>query len=425
MSNYKISVIIPAINVEPYVAECLDSLLKQTERNFEVFLCVSPSEDRTMEICEEYACEHENFRIILPKKSGVCAARNEAIDLACGKYIYFLDADDYIPENAFERLLQLAAEYRTDVVSGNFYRIREWKLTCQPNDIDEFSEYMEKLLLPEQIVPFITVFGSLVNVVWNKLYLRDFLNRNNIRFSINTDFNEDTIFNTAVFLSANRVYLSKELLHFYRMRLNGATLSLDFFTNKRTFEAVSRCEILNLFSNTENPGCLRSHKLNVLKSVITWVSILFYNFNTKLFESMVILEQMDYQKNYIFWGASQAAIKYINRENRFENLIFVDRDVKKQQKSFHGYPVISPEQIAKYRKCDTQFIITSQYIIEIFYKLRQMGLIHELQDICWDHGKFRWMQESIRTVEIILQKIDSNDEWSDMLNNDILGFVRK
>ena len=104
MNQIAVSVVVPIYNVEPYLEDCLVSLEKQTFKNIEVILVNDGSPDKSGEIAKRYADKNSNFTLIERENGRLSAARNEGIEKAVGKYIYFLDSDDYILENTLEIL---------------------------------------------------------------------------------------------------------------------------------------------------------------------------------------------------------------------------------------------------------------------------------------------------------------------------------
>ena len=110
------SFIVPVYNVVPYLRECLDSILAQQFSDFEVCLVDDGSSDGSGEICDEYARYDARFKVIHQPNGGVSAARNQALDMAHGEYIWFVDADDYIKEGALAYLHQVIALSKADTI---------------------------------------------------------------------------------------------------------------------------------------------------------------------------------------------------------------------------------------------------------------------------------------------------------------------
>lgn len=121
MGNIAVSVIVPIYNVENYLAECLDSLERQTLKNIEVIMVNDGSTDGSAEIARGYAARNRNFTLIDWENGGLSAARNTGMAAATGKYLYFLDSDDYLLDDALETLYAKAEAERLDVLKFSAY----------------------------------------------------------------------------------------------------------------------------------------------------------------------------------------------------------------------------------------------------------------------------------------------------------------
>ena len=126
--NSKISIIIPVFNVENYLKRCLDSILAQTFREFQVYIVDDGSTDQTGVICDEYAKKDKRITVIHKQNEGVSIARNTAIEMATGEYFLFFDGDDHVEENCLEELYEAAVHQNADAVLYGYYleEIIEW-----------------------------------------------------------------------------------------------------------------------------------------------------------------------------------------------------------------------------------------------------------------------------------------------------------
>ena len=104
--NFKVSVIVPIYNVEKYIAECIESIIKQDYRNLEIILVDDGSPDKSGEICDFYKNKDERIIVIHKKNAGVSAARNSGLDAATGDFVCFVDGDDYLEEDYVSYLLK-------------------------------------------------------------------------------------------------------------------------------------------------------------------------------------------------------------------------------------------------------------------------------------------------------------------------------
>ena len=121
----KVSIVVTVYNTEKYIEKCIDSLLRQTYENIEIILIDGGSTDRTTEICSKYADNYEKIRLVKKENEGVSSARNRGIDEATGKYIVFVDGDDWIENKTVQTLVWLLEENKADmsyiIKNGHMY----------------------------------------------------------------------------------------------------------------------------------------------------------------------------------------------------------------------------------------------------------------------------------------------------------------
>lgn len=120
MNNISISIIVPVYNVEPYLEQCLESILQQNFKNYELLCVDDGSTDKSGEILTEYALKYNKIKVITHERNlGLSAARNTGLKNANGKYVMFVDSDDFVEKNAFEELFGIAEEAQVDIVYFN------------------------------------------------------------------------------------------------------------------------------------------------------------------------------------------------------------------------------------------------------------------------------------------------------------------
>lgn len=119
----KVSVVIPIYNAEEYLNKCIDSILEQSLKEIEIILINDGSIDRSGEICDEYAMKDERIRVIHKVNEGVSRARNRGIVEASGKYIMFVDSDDYVNQEYCKCLYDLSEKYKNNLVICGFNMI--------------------------------------------------------------------------------------------------------------------------------------------------------------------------------------------------------------------------------------------------------------------------------------------------------------
>jgi glycosyltransferase involved in cell wall biosynthesis len=180
----KISIIIPVYNKAPWLKRCFDSLVNQTEKDFEVIIIDDGSTDNSGDICKKYAKEN-GWSLYLQANAGVSAARNWGIDKAIGDYIAFLDADDSYTEDAIKVMKNMAKDFKYNIIQFGQYRAGTRPHTQAPRGDYE---------LPNCTVEF-------WEFTTNKLYRLSFLRENKIRFIEGLQFGEDEMFNVETFIA--------------------------------------------------------------------------------------------------------------------------------------------------------------------------------------------------------------------------------
>lgn len=150
----KISIIVPIYNAEEHLDKCVKSILMQTEKNLELILVDDGSDDNSLKICKEYEKRDARVRVIHQDNAGVSAARNQGIDIAEGEYIGFVDSDDWIDANMYERLLEEARKTNAEVVMCDATTIflsgktqADTITQLSTNQILKKSDFMPSLLL--------------------------------------------------------------------------------------------------------------------------------------------------------------------------------------------------------------------------------------------------------------------------------------
>ena len=140
--NYFVTIVVPVYNVYDYLRACVDSILNQTYKKYEIILVDDGSPDQSSVLCDEYASSYENISAIHQKNGGAANARNHGLDMATGEYICFIDSDDKIENNYVEKLLGAIKENKAEVVVCSF---KQWyKDKTQDSEGFENKEYSSK-----------------------------------------------------------------------------------------------------------------------------------------------------------------------------------------------------------------------------------------------------------------------------------------
>lgn len=207
----KISIIIPVYNVSKYLPECMDSVLSQTYKNLEIILVNDGSTDESGKSCDSYSQKDKRIKVIHKKRGGPSDARNAGLSAATGKYIGFVDSDDYIEPDMYETLLKILSIYDADIAGCPFYHIKRGKIINQKYFTGTVAQFNTISALEELIMQ-----RSFSNNVWNKIYKKKLIQ--DIEFPVNVYRGEDMIFNYKAFVGAKKsVYVdTPKYYYFYR-----------------------------------------------------------------------------------------------------------------------------------------------------------------------------------------------------------------
>lgn len=212
---YDLSVIIPCFNAGRYLPACLSSLQGQALSRAEFIFVDDGSTDGSDAMLDEFAEEDRRTRVLHLENGGVSRARNIAIDMARGRYIAFLDADDMLEKGALSRLLKAAAEQDADIVSAD-HRVL-W---------DDGSQREVRLgaaaAAPEEVVGKIVSMHPIYNNLWNKLYRRTLFEDAGCRLDPGIRIGEDAVLNVRLYARARRIAHVGELLYTYRVHERSA-----------------------------------------------------------------------------------------------------------------------------------------------------------------------------------------------------------
>lgn len=230
MQDVKVSIIIPVYNVEKYLEQCLKSVINQTYSNIEILLIDDGSPDSSPTICDSYAQKDNRIRVIHQENAGVSVARNKGLDLATGEYVYFLDADDWIEENAIEVMVSALKEEALDCLGFGFVKEFDNISQIQKNEIWETTTYKEERydVVYHRSIGFVNAdmhhFHTMnaFAVIWSKLYKKSIIDAHGIRFPDIKQLGsfEDGLFNIHFFRHAkNFKFLDASLYHYRKNNL--------------------------------------------------------------------------------------------------------------------------------------------------------------------------------------------------------------
>lgn len=238
-SRAKVSVLVPIYNVEDFLGECLDSLVKQTLKEIEIVCINDGSTDGSLGIVEDYARDDKRIVIIDKKNSGYGDSMNQGLDKATGEYIGIVESDDFIDLDAFEKMYKLAKQYDLDVLKTNFYEY----VTKKKRDVAKSNMFLpdeENVVL--DMCEHRHVFYEQPSI-WSAIYKREFLNDNDIRFLPSPGASyQDAGFNFKVWVSAKRAMMLNQAFLHYRQDNPNSSVKSDgkVYAVKDEYDEVER-----------------------------------------------------------------------------------------------------------------------------------------------------------------------------------------
>lgn len=261
-----ISVVVPVYRVEKYLDRCIQSLLRQTLTDIEIILVDDGSPDRCPALCDDYASKHANIRVVHKKNGGLGMACNSGLDVATGRYVAFLDSDDWVDPEMYEVLLRHAEQYNAQMVFSGLKRVNDRGDVVPMSDLKEIRVHETAGKIHDFMLDMIASSPSekkerkvqmSAKVV---LYERAFIERHHIRFESERKFiSEDLLFNLDIIQFANCIV---ELPYmFYNYYVNDDSLSMTFRKDRFEKYVILRQELLSRYKNVPDDFATRVNRL--------------------------------------------------------------------------------------------------------------------------------------------------------------------
>ncbi|WP_288230176.1 glycosyltransferase [uncultured Faecalicoccus sp.] len=265
MDDIKISIIVPVYKVEVYLERCINSLLNQTMKEIEIIMVDDGSPDNCPEMCNKYEAEYAHIHVIHKANGGLGLARNSGLEIARGKYVIFVDSDDYVTQDMCEMLYAKAEQYSADVVYANHFKDIKGKITDKVERIErdivlESKDDIEKFNLDMIAnLPESPRDTPIEVSVWAAIFNRETIENNNIRFvSERVLISEDVVFNIDFYSKANTIVICSEAVYYYCFNEESLSKSYNpnrFSKDKELWRYV--LEKINGISSTAEIRCSR------------------------------------------------------------------------------------------------------------------------------------------------------------------------
>lgn len=232
-----LSIVVPAYNVEDYLPQCVDSILRQTFTDFELLLVDDGSKDNTGKLCDEYAGKDRRIRVIHKENGGLVSARKAGLSEALGTYVAYVDGDDWIADGMMEKLCGQAKDTGADMVISDFVAAGKTK---EPLSQNMDGGYYDKEALKKKVYPEMLSRGEYFSFgfqpsLCSRLFRRELLRKHQMRVDNSIRLGEDAACSYACLLEAESIYYLKEgFFYFYRMRESSISHAIinTYYTNE-------------------------------------------------------------------------------------------------------------------------------------------------------------------------------------------------
>ena len=285
-----ITIVVPIYNVEKYLKRCLDSICSQTYKNLEIILVDDGSKDNSGKICDDYAKNDSRIIVIHKENGGVSSARNFGLDKASGKYISFVDSDDYMQNDMIEKMYNNIKQNDANICVANFSIEKDGKIKpCKENVINKFcmSQNLEHIFNRSRIEEkskYYYVDKTFSCFLWRMMFDKDVIH--DIRFNQNIRLMEDVLFFVTILLSKDvKISHLNEEVYFYQIRENSAMhIKKEIVDNhivlynelKKLLCAPQQRELLSHFEYSLFADCMLRKKIfnskDDLSEILHWGS---------------------------------------------------------------------------------------------------------------------------------------------------------
>lgn len=223
MSNILLSVVIPVYNVEKYLQQCVDSIINQLTDECEIILVDDGSTDGSGLICDNYSEKNTNVRVLHQKNSGHSAARNAGLKMAVGEYVSFIDSDDYIGQGCVKEILNWIKTTDADICFMEGYKLFSDGTTESLGDEIDRSRISGRS--QEEVFQHLATRPKYPGSACTKLFRREFLMENDLKFPIDLTHAEDLTLCLNCFLKAERFDALPCPFYYYRQNREGSMTS--------------------------------------------------------------------------------------------------------------------------------------------------------------------------------------------------------
>lgn len=321
-----VSIIVPVYNCEKYLPKCIESILNQSYSDFELILINDGSKDNSRNICCEYQNKDNRIKFINQNNMGVSSARNNGLDAATGMYVTFIDSDDVISRDYLSVLLKYESKYNVDLVCASFRYIK--RFGRKEDKVNEFLHIKSDELQNQ----FIQYFHTADPGPWGKLFIRQIIEDNKIRFQKGISVGEDRLFNIDYYSHANSIVLVPDVIYYYNCT-NSTSAMKTFHSNicdfyKQVYDRKSNYLIEKKLDTKFHDALIRERELYFEYSIEHYIlHVTDKDALTEYIKKTADLFLYDITDKYLY--------SRLARENDIENII--NQWKRKNRKTYYRY----------------------------------------------------------------------------------------
>lgn len=295
-TKVKISILTPVYNVEGYLVKCIESVLQQSYTDFEFIIVDDGSTDESGVICDKYADMDNRIQVYHKKNEGLLATRRFAFSKASGDFYFCLDSDDFLANNALEKLVGYIESTNCDCVVFNYARYFDGKIWPSNGSSDQYS------ILDNKHDIFVRMlFNSKYNAIWRKIFKASLLDGRDYTNYYHIKMGEDLLQSLEIYENSNRIVIVPDILYYYNYNPNSITqtvtrtkYNVDFTVREEVLKCIQRN---NCFSDQEKDNLL-SRSIQLFLATLYTISSINCSKNKK-YEYYNEVKSSEYYNKYL------------------------------------------------------------------------------------------------------------------------------
>lgn len=392
-----ISIIVPIYRIEKYLEQCIQSIQNQTYTNLEIILVDDGSDDECPQICDRYARRDERIKVIHKQNDGLDSARKAGMRVASGRYVGYVDGDDWVEPNMYECLLRYMQKYDVEVVESGVIDTWENKEERRVLYLEEgcykgqdFIEKVESKLLYSGIF----FEHGISPYMWSKLYLKERIMKYQLTEDLTNRFFDDSMVSLPCIAESKKIYVSHDCYYHYRVRRD----SLKRNSSANAALKLIKCypEFFRRFKGTE--VCAKGGRQIKCYAMYWLLTNAPYVFDDPYAEKILIpFGGFSKQDEIVLYGGGAVGIHlhdYINSMEGYNMVGWVDRNYKDLQQTLD---VQDPKRILDY---EFDYII-----ISILREKTVQSAKRDILNLGIPEEKIRWIERKyIDNPELLLSK---------------------